>query len=343
MTNFFKNLYSNRPRPNIEHDRKTEKKNISMENIVSSSKNYVEHITGKNTARHYENSKKETIEKTVFSLCSNLSEENFNEFLKTFQKCPISFRSQAINTLCPKSKTTPLHLILASGKRELFEIIKNNELDFKSRDSSGNLPAHIVLAQTNDIGYLEYLDRKTLSSRGVGLFSKYSLHQKNDEGLTAPAYAAKAAKPLSVWFAVKKIKDVKHEDLDATTLLREAIIAQDPRTLEHVLPRNSRVNLRDTTGETPLELAARLGNAHIFRAVYAYDPHGPLTPNEKGQNVAHIAVLHKSYGVVATLPEGHQCFTVRDHEGRTPQDIALQTKDDLLIQITEAKTKSPYD
>ncbi|CAK9809934.1 Eye-specific diacylglycerol kinase [Anthophora quadrimaculata] len=85
----------------------------------------------------------------------------------------------------------------------------------------------------------------------------------------------------------------------------------------------------DATGQTALHLASRYGHKDIVRYLIACAPSSILNmiDNDKGQTALHKAAQYKRRSICCMLVAGGATLTVRDRQGYTPRDLALQAED----------------
>ncbi|XP_058798747.1 eye-specific diacylglycerol kinase [Phymastichus coffea] len=85
----------------------------------------------------------------------------------------------------------------------------------------------------------------------------------------------------------------------------------------------------DATGQTGLHIASRLGHKDIVRYLIACAPPSILNivDNDKGQTALHKAAQQKRRSICCMLVAGGAKLTVRDRNGNTPRELALQAED----------------
>ncbi|OXU26343.1 hypothetical protein TSAR_003470 [Trichomalopsis sarcophagae] len=85
----------------------------------------------------------------------------------------------------------------------------------------------------------------------------------------------------------------------------------------------------DSTGQTALHLASRLGHRDIVRYLIACAPPTILNmvDNDKGQTALHKAAQQKRRSICCMLVAGGAKLTVRDRNGNTPRELALIAED----------------
>ncbi|XP_034195377.1 retinal degeneration A isoform X1 [Osmia lignaria lignaria] len=85
----------------------------------------------------------------------------------------------------------------------------------------------------------------------------------------------------------------------------------------------------DATGQTALHLASRYGHKDIVRYLIACAPSSILNmiDNDKGQTALHKAAQYKRRSVCCMLVAGGANLTIKDRQGNTPRDLALQAED----------------
>lgn len=75
---------------------------------------------------------------------------------------------------------------------------------------------------------------------------------------------------------------------------------------------------------TPLHFAAAFGSSDVLEALLALNPKNASTPNGVGFTPLHVAVAHNSLAAAAALATVPYTTLVRDRNGRTPAQLAVE-------------------
>ncbi|MCJ1468852.1 Ankyrin-2 [Pseudocyphellaria aurata] len=133
---------------------------------------------------------------------------------------------------------------------------------------------------------------------------------------------------------------------DGTCLLHAAVTSGDLDTLNHLLKAgaNELINVKNTLGQTPLQLAVMTGNLHILKALESFLKASDLlfdNPDVDGRTCLHLAVENKAVEVVEWLLERGCEADSRDLDDFTPFQRAFQVKSfEILCLLFPKSTKA---
>ncbi|XP_071452810.1 eye-specific diacylglycerol kinase isoform X2 [Hetaerina americana] len=95
----------------------------------------------------------------------------------------------------------------------------------------------------------------------------------------------------------------------------------------------------DSSGQTALHLGSQHGHKDIIKYLIASAPTSILNmvDNEKGQTALHKAAAHKQRSICCMLVAGGASLMLKDRDGQTPRQLALQSKDEELADYLESQ------
>ncbi|XP_046395493.1 eye-specific diacylglycerol kinase isoform X2 [Ischnura elegans] len=128
--------------------------------------------------------------------------------------------------------------------------------------------------------------------------------------------------------------------LEKTSLeVLNAAKAGDIKTLRELHATGYSLLSIDSLGHTALHLGSQHGHKDIIKYLIASAPASILNmvDNEKGQTALHKAAAHKQRSICCMLVAGGASLMLKDHDGQTPRQLALQSKDDELAAYLESQ------
>ncbi|XP_048252493.1 serine/threonine-protein phosphatase 6 regulatory ankyrin repeat subunit A-like isoform X3 [Haliotis rufescens] len=161
-----------------------------------------------------------------------------------------------------------------NGLKSVFDLLVSNKADVLLKDDYNNSVFHLACLGGN-------------SSIVEQLFPNVDLNSVDDNGRTAIMKAACARNKSVFNFLVSKNSDVKVIDDYRDSVLHFACNGGDKTIVECILQRLD-INTRGRNGCTPVMIAGRFGNRHLFNLLVSKEADLTMT-DDHGNNILHLA------------------------------------------------------
>ncbi|XP_071098531.1 serine/threonine-protein phosphatase 6 regulatory ankyrin repeat subunit B-like [Haliotis cracherodii] len=161
-----------------------------------------------------------------------------------------------------------------NGLRSVFDLLVSNKADVSLKDDYNNSVFHLACLGGN-------------SSIVEQLFPNVDINSVDDNGRTAIMKAAFAGNKSVFNFLISKNSDLKVIDDYRDNVLHLACKEGDKTIVECILQRLD-INTRGRNGCTPVMIAARFGNRHLFNLLVSKDVDLSMT-DDHGNNILHHA------------------------------------------------------
>ncbi|XP_048250907.1 serine/threonine-protein phosphatase 6 regulatory ankyrin repeat subunit B-like [Haliotis rufescens] len=206
-----------------------------------------------------------------------------------------------------------------NGLRSVFDLLVLNKADVSLKDDYNNSVFHLACLGGN-------------SSIVEQLFPNVDINSVDDDGRTAIMKAAFAGNKSVFNFLISKNSDLKVIDDYRDNVLHFACKEGDKTIVECILQRLD-INTRGRNGCTPVMIAARFGNRHIFNLLVSKEVDLTMSDDHRN-NMLHLACQNGNRLIIEHLLP--QCdLNSRGQEGRTAVMYAavngLRSVFDLLV------------
>lgn len=222
---------------------------------------------------------------------------------------------------------TPLHIAIKKNDLKLSHILAKNAADINAKAQGGMTPLHLAVMHT-DVSVVDFL-------------IKYGANIE----------------------AIRELKNSTNDTVAHYTPLKDAILLQRFRIIEHLLKNNANPNRR-LDGETCLHIAFKKNSSKIvellvqYRAdIYQKNPslifvatkNGDANvvrcllklnrkiaidmKNKNGRSALHMAVIAKDINIVKVLLENNADPNIKDHDMQTPLHMASELADVSIVQL----------
>lgn len=118
----------------------------------------------------------------------------------------------------------------------------------------------------------------------------------------------------------------------------EAVKNIDIVSLNVLLAEDAPVDTVDEAGNTPLMIAARIGNPRMTRIILAHNPEIDLR-NDNGETALMIAARHGVVQIVEQILGAGADTTLANRDGLNALDIALRNGHAEVISLLDTKTE----
>jgi len=129
-----------------------------------------------------------------------------------------------------------------------------------------------------------------------------------------------------------EIEDKQNIEITLATDLFESIRNIDIVSLNVHLAEGANVDTVDNTGNTPLMLAAKVGNPRMVRILLAHQPN-INAKNLKGETALMIAAENGQYYIARQLIVRGANTLDRNSDGLTAEDIALRNGQPQIVDL----------
>ncbi|XP_048250940.1 serine/threonine-protein phosphatase 6 regulatory ankyrin repeat subunit A-like isoform X2 [Haliotis rufescens] len=161
-----------------------------------------------------------------------------------------------------------------NGLRSVFDLLVSNKADVSLKDDYNNSVFHLACLGGN-------------SSIVEQLFPNVDISSVDDNGRTAIMKAAYARQKSVFNFLVSKNSDLKVIDDYRDNVLHFACKGGDKTIVQCILQRLD-INTRGRNGCTPVMIAARFGNRHLFNLLVSKEVDLTMT-DDHGNDILHLA------------------------------------------------------
>jgi ankyrin repeat protein len=247
--------------------------------------------------------------------------------------------------LGPEGGSTPLHLAAEAGHKPLVDLLLERGADANAKTDSGWTAMHSA-AQGGSLAAAEVL-----------LAHKARADAKTRDGTTPLIVAVRNGQIKVAEFLLKQGAEVAALDADGLTPLQKAVLRRGysgAAEVVHILlkagadpnrPYNATGGARnvsrdnawmDSTGSTPLVVAAFMGDSSMVEALLASGA-DVNTRSGEGMTPLLYAVQQKSLPMVETILARKPDTEVSDRQGRTALAAAIESRE---LKIAEKLTKA---
>lgn len=127
---------------------------------------------------------------------------------------------------------------------------------------------------------------------------------------------------------------------DRSENLIEAVSNIDLISLNVLLSEGANIDTVDQNGNTPLMIAAKIGNPRIVRILLAHDP-DIEKKNSEGNTALMIAAEHGQTFVVEQLIGKGASLNVKNRKGFTPMEIARRNGHAAVVNVLNNEHVTP--
>ncbi|ACP20925.1 hypothetical protein Aasi_1610 [Candidatus Amoebophilus asiaticus 5a2] len=227
-----------------------------------------------------------------------------------------------------------LHLAVQVNNFSMLAQLVALNFDKHAKDNQGNTPLHIAVEE----GKEEIA--KHLVQAGA------SLHIINKLGLTPIDLAATSKHISYIDLVFSATKSINTLGKDGLTHLHRAVQRKDVKLIEQLIKCQADVTATDKVGKTPLHYAASEGHTKLVKILSAaLKPKASLSSlfkknsslidivDNQGQTPLHLAIAGGHIGTVKLLLQQKASLYVKDKQGITPLQKALDAKQTALIKL----------
>lgn len=168
------------------------------------------------------------------------------------------------------------------------------------------------------------------------------LESKNKWGFTPLQVAVQEKKGGYIKFLLQQGADPTVFDAEGNSLFHMAIEMGDVHFVRF-LAKNPKmkklINHKNDQGETPVEIAAKMGKEDMVRQFLEIEPSS--SPNDKKEDLLHWAVQGGNHHLVQYLVSVSSSFTTQvDKAGKQPIDVAVEKGDEKMVALL-SKAEQP--
>ncbi len=205
-------------------------------------------------------------------------------------------------------KQTPLHGSAFLGQVRVVELLIENGADVNARNNMGETPLNSASGKWEDIkGFVDFI---------AGILNTEIDQKAVKEG--RPKVVALLEKHGGKLGVKRDERPAENRDVDPIWI---AVRKGDLGSVRKRLESGVKIDLRDTSGNTPLAIAALLGRDEIVEFLISKGAEVNLTNNE-GQTALHSAAFLGQVGCVELLIEHKANLNAANKMGETPLDVA---------------------
>ncbi|HXK50025.1 MAG TPA: ankyrin repeat domain-containing protein [Clostridiales bacterium] len=256
---------------------------------------------------------------------------------------------------------TPLHFASRNGNMEFIEYILSKGYDINEKNNAGQAPIVWAVAGNTPevIGFLKEKgadinakdsDGRSLmfnaAARGsketIELLQSYGLdiNEKDNFGMTPLQSGIRGGIEILEYLLDKGAEIAPEEcmsgnscTIDGTTILHQAMYANNPEIVELLIKRKAPLNVIDSNGSTPLMIAVNRGSVDIAQLLLNNGADPDIKDTAYGRSALHIAAS-KGYDKIAALliSEGAD-VNITEKNGQTPLYSALYHGNDRIAKL----------
>nr|WP_253309278.1 ankyrin repeat domain-containing protein [Rickettsia endosymbiont of Ceutorhynchus assimilis] len=208
-----------------------------------------------------------------------------------------------------KDGKTPLHFAAQEGNLDMVQFFLNRGANIKAKDMYGWTPLHFASAYGKFDVVKFFLD-SNINIRAKDRYGDTPLHlaaQNNDKSEIVESFLDSDA------------NNINDRTNNGWTPLHVAVQGNKPSTVKLLLGRGADIEVKDTYGQTPLDLATQKGYTDIVKI---------LEQEQLGKEL-FTAVREYDFSRVEKLISRGANIDNKNKNGKTPLDIAINTKNTL--------------
>ncbi|WP_353273595.1 ankyrin repeat domain-containing protein [Wolbachia endosymbiont (group A) of Agelastica alni] len=208
-----------------------------------------------------------------------------------------------------KDGKTPLHFAAQEGNLDMVQFFLNRGANIKAKDMYGWTPLHFASAYGKFDVVKFFLD-SNINIRAKDRYGDTPLHlaaQNNDKSEIVESFLDSDA------------NNINDRTNNGWTPLHVAVQGNKPSTVKLLLGRGADIEVKDTCGQTPLDLATQKGYTDIVKI---------LEQEQLGKEL-FTAVREYDFSRVEKLISRGANIDTKNKNGKTPLDIAINTKNAL--------------
>ncbi|WP_456201480.1 ankyrin repeat domain-containing protein [Wolbachia endosymbiont of Protocalliphora sialia] len=208
-----------------------------------------------------------------------------------------------------KDGKTPLHFAAQEGNLDMVQFFLNRGANIKAKDMYGWTPLHFASAYGKFDVVKFFLD-SNINIRAKDRYGDTPLHlaaQNNDKSEIVESFLDSDA------------NNINDRTNNGWTPLHVAVQGNKPSTVKLLLGRGADIEVKDTYGQTPLDLATQKGYTDIVKI---------LEQEQLGKEL-FTAVREYDFSRVEKLISRGANIDTKNKNGKTPLDIAINTKNTL--------------
>lgn len=228
-----------------------------------------------------------------------------------------------------KAGREPIFEAAWGGNLEMLKFLESKGADLKGINSNGNTPLHFA-SRNGSKELIEYI-----------LSKGYDINQKNNAGQAPIVWAVAGNSPEVIGFLIDKGAEIAPEEcmtgnscsIDGTTILHQAMYANNPEIVKLLIKRKAPLNVIDSNGSTPLMIAVNRGSDDIAQLLLDNGADPDIKDTAYGRTALHIAASKGYDKIAAALISKGAGLNITDNKGQTPLYSALYHGNDQITKL----------